>query len=141
MSVYFAQAGPYIKVGYSADPMSRMTTVTRSGKRPDDLPHCAETHPLGWIPGDIYREMELHVRFNDRRAAGEWFSLDLDEVRELIWDDPRGVDIQRMSAQAVFAAIKYPDMTRAELAAAGLHIEAVSIAEIFASSHNWLRGA
>lgn len=141
MSVYFAQAGRYIKVGYSADPIGRSTTVTRNGRRPADLPRLADTRLLGWIPGGLLREAQIHDAFADRRVDGEWFSIDELEVRDLIWSDPFGVDIQRMSALAVFASIKYPEWTRDEIAAAGIRIEAATEAESIAAMDKWFGGA
>src|SRR5690348_9636952 len=120
MSVYFAQAGPYTKVGYSTNPFARSETITRSGTRPDDLPFAADARLIGWIPGDTQREMSMLVRFADRRVAGEWFVIEEAEVRELIWADPAGVDIKRMSGLAVICAHKHPGMTREEIAAVGI---------------------
>lgn len=141
MSVYFAASGAYIKIGYSADPFNRVSTITRSGSRPADLPALSDARLLGWIPGDVHREMAMLVRFADHRVNGEWFSDDiLAEVREVIWSDPSGVDIQRMSAMAVMAADRYPDATRADLEAAGVRIEAVDQATVLAGM-NWIGGA
>lgn len=124
MSVYFALAGGYVKVGYSAKPFGRMTTVTRNGRRPTDLPHAADVELLGWVPGDRDVEAAWHRRFAADHVAGEWFYLAPDMVRSLIWSDPCGVDLVRMPAPAVFAAIKYPAATRDDLARAGYTVEA-----------------
>lgn len=141
MSVYFATSGPYVKVGYSVDPFSRVGSITRNGTRPDDLPALSEARLIGWIPGDVHREMAMLVRFAKHRVAGEWFSGDiLTEVRDVIWEDPSGVDLDRMSAMAVLAADRNRDATRAEIEAAGVRIEAVDEATIFATS-NWLKRA
>lgn len=126
MSVYFIESGPYMKIGFSEDPISRNTTVTRNGKRPDDLPFDAETDLIGWIPGDRKAEARLHKQFAHLRVAGEWFWSERDAARELIWVDPRGVDLHRMAASAVFTMRKYPTLTRADLASAGLAVLAVS---------------
>lgn len=127
MSVYFAQAGDYVKIGYSADPIARASTITRLGKRPADLPFGTDVDLIGWIPGDQWRETEMHGKFTSSRVAGEWFRLDRDEIRALILDDPRGVDMRRMSALAVFAAAAHPTMTRDEIALAGIPIEAAPL--------------
>lgn len=125
MSVYFAQVGRYIKIGYSRDPFKRAQTITRSGKRPNDVPFAADVTLLGYIPGTRRDELLLHARFDAAWVAGEWFALTPKDVRPLIWDDPRGVDIQRMSAQAVFAMLEHPDLTRDEVAALyGFSVEA-----------------
>lgn len=129
MSVYFAQAGAYIKIGYSGDPISRVATVTMNGRRPETLPRGAEATLLGWVPGNRELEAELHRRFAADHVAGEWFYLDPEVARGAIWADPRGVDIHRMSAMAVFAAMEFPEATRDELAAAGVQIEAGDLAE------------
>lgn len=133
MSVYFATAGRYTKIGFSDDPIARSTTVTRNGTRPDDLDFLAETQLIGWIPGDQRAERLMHSRFADSRVAGEWFIVDESVVRDLIWSDPRGVDIQRMSAVAVFVMAGNAELTRADVAAAGVHVEAVPVDAAFAS--------
>lgn len=121
MSVYFATCGPYTKIGYSANPVTRMTTVTRNGKRPPGVDFGADADLVGWIPGDRSREAELHKRFADQRVAGcEWFVLDPDVVLDLIEADPHGIDIERMSAMAVLLAIKHPHLSREEMAAMGV---------------------
>lgn len=129
MSVYFAQVGPYIKVGFSDDPVSRTATVTRLGERPADVARGEHAHLIGWVPGDRTCERELHRRFADRWAAGEWFHMDATEIRQVIWDDPRGVDLDRMSALAVFYMHSHPAATRDELAAAGVCVEAPPLDE------------
>lgn len=129
MSVYFIESGPYMKIGFSNDPFERNSTVTRNGKRPDDLPFDHETDLIGWIPGDRKVERRLHKQFEDIRVAGEWFWSEREKVAALIWDDPRGVDLHRMAASAVFTMRKYPTLTRADLASAGLAVDAVSEAE------------
>lgn len=124
MSVYFATAGGYMKIGFAADPISRVTTVTRNGKRPADLPFAADVELIGWVPGDRQAETDMHARFADRRVDGEWFRIDADVVRELIWSDPRGVDLDRMSMFAVLTCRARPDLTRDEIAACGVQVEA-----------------
>lgn len=130
MSVYFAQAGPYIKAGYSANPSGRMATVTHNGERPADLPKGAHATLLGWIPGDRKREAEVHALFADQRVAGEWFTLDVNEVRDLVWSDPSGVDIERMSALAALTMLNHPEATRDDLTAAGVRVEGVPLDEV-----------
>lgn len=126
MSVYFAQSCGYTKVGFSKDPIARSESITRLGERPADIPHKAPATLLGWIPGDRSVEAAYHRRFADHCVEAEWFSLDEAEVRSIIWGDPRGVDIQGMSAQLVFGALRHPDLTRDEIAAMyDISIEAV----------------
>ena len=141
MAVYFARSGDYIKVGYSADPISRSTTVTTSGSRPLDLPKGAEVQLLGWIPGDRLVESQWHRIFAPQRVHGEWFRLPVEFVRDLIWGDPRGVDMQRMSAQAVFVACAHPELTREQMAQLGVRIEAVPLCESLTMLDGLLGGA
>lgn len=123
MSVYFAQAGPYIKIGYSADPLTRVDSVTISVERPDDLPKGADVDLIGWVGGGRRRESAMHREFARDHVAGEWFYLDRDVVVDLIWADPHGIDFHGMSARAALAARKHPDLTRDQLAQAGVPIE------------------
>lgn len=133
MSVYFVLAGGYVKIGYSADPFRRSATVTTHGKRPADLPYGTEAELLGWIPGDKLVEMCWHARFVGDHVAGEWFYLDPAMVLDLIWEDPCGVDLRRMSAAAVFTADKNPGVSREQIAQAGIPVEGVTIAEALES--------
>jgi hypothetical protein len=125
MSVYFAHAGDYTKIGYSAHPIRRAATLTTNGKRPDDLPRGTGTDLVGWVPGDRWREAEIQARFIDRRVAGEWFRrIDDDLLRDLIWADPRGVDLYRMTSSAVLSAMQNPEKTRDEIEAVGYPVVA-----------------
>lgn len=141
MSVYFVASGPYIKIGYSKDPIHRSTTVTTSGIRPADLPRFTETRLIGWIPGDTRREMAVLVQFADHWVRGEWFDGGiLPQARELIWSDSAGVDLERMSAMAVFAADRHPGITREEMATAGIPVEAAPMAKSSFFMSEWLKG-
>lgn len=124
MSVYFAAVGDYVKIGYSRNPMARAGTITRSGSRPDDIPFAADVDLLGWVPGDSWREGQIHGRFLDQRVKGEWFRLTPEDVTPIIWADPRGVDIHNMSAWAVLTCCNQPELTRDDLAAAGIPVMA-----------------
>jgi hypothetical protein len=127
MAVYFARSGAYMKIGYSADPTQRVATITTAGTRPDDVPYAADAQLFGWIPGDRIRESQVHRCFSQDRVAGEWFYLSDAPIRDLIWSDPRGIDIQRMSAVAVFVGLRYPQLVRDEMAALGVPVEASTI--------------
>lgn len=140
MSVYFAQAGAYVKIGFSHDPFSRVSTITTGGKRPGDLPRGTDARLIGWVPGDVFIEAAWHGRFVADRIAGEWFYIDQSVVREALWADPCGIDLERMSALAVLAADNYPGITRDEIAAAGIPVEARPIEESMRSM-NFLGGA
>lgn len=131
MSVYFAQSGAYVKIGYSADPISRVSTVTTSGARPVDLPRGADARLLGWVPGDR----------DALPLAGEWFYLDPAVVRALIWADPHGVDVARMSALAVFVACANPDWSRDQIGQAGVRVEAAPWSEALRGLDAVLGGA
>jgi hypothetical protein len=141
MSVYFVQAGDYIKIGHSEDPIARSATVTRLGIRPSDLPYGADADLIGWIPGDTWRERTLHVEHLATRVAGEWFHLDREYVRDLIWRDPAGVDLHRMTAVAVMACRRSPGLLRDELKAAGVRVIAATPSEIDASLDALLRAS
>lgn len=72
--VYFIEAGDYIKIGHSRDPMGRLSQI-RKGRGvalPDDLdPSGARI--LAVEQGGMFEEKKLHRRFTIHRAAGEWF--------------------------------------------------------------------
>jgi hypothetical protein len=129
MSVYFAESCGYIKIGFAKDPIARASSLTEKGTRPLDVPHGAPVDLIGWVPGGYWQEGAFHARFIDRRVRGEWFDLDPEDVRPLIWEDPQGVDVQRMTAQAVFVMHRHPEFTREQLEAAGVEILAPSHAE------------
>lgn len=129
VSVYFVEAGPYMKVGYSADPTQRIESVTRTGARPADLPKNAEADLIGWVPGDRKRESELHRRFAHIRVESEWFWSEREAVLEFIWSDPSGVDVHGMSALAAITLLKNPSLTRDDVAGLGIPIKGVSEAE------------
>lgn len=140
MSVYFARVGDYVKIGYSQNPVSRATTITRSGIRPDDVEFGSEVDLIGWVPGDEWLERAFHVQHIEHRVAGEWFRLDRKLAEAIIWDDPRGVDLERMSALSVLVALEYPEATRQQIADAGLRVEAASVDEAFAALSSSLSG-
>lgn len=130
MAVYFAEAGGYIKIGYSANPLARVASITRLGKRPEDLPRNTRADLIGWVPGDEWQEGAIQAQFVDRRVAGEWFRIDRDEVVELIRDHPAGIDFKAVSSQAAFASIEWPGITRDEMQAAGIRVAARSLDEV-----------
>jgi len=130
MAVYFAEAGGYIKIGYSHDPIARAVTITRSGKRPADLPFNTEVDLIGWVPGSQWHEGAIHAEHIDARVEGEWFRLDREHVHSLIWRDPRGFDLHRMSATAVLYCREHPELTRDQIESAGVRILAATDAEV-----------
>lgn len=131
MSVYFAEAGGYIKIGQSGNPFARMESVTRLGIRPDDLPYRTRADLIGFLPGDRKAEAAMHARFADQRVAGEWFRIDRDVVETLLWDDPYGVDAHRMSMQAVLLCMEFPMLTREQVREfSGVDLEAMPVSEM-----------
>lgn len=75
MSVYFAVAGPFVKIGRSYKPAERMEQLRRStsgGAVPNGLDRSLITL-AATVPGDRAEERAMHDRFIEARAAGEWF--------------------------------------------------------------------
>lgn len=86
MSVYFAQVGRYIKVGYSANPERRVRNLFKSTTRygaPRDIDGKTPRKLLGHVPGELSEEHAAHAALADFRVMGEWF-LDEPEVRDYI---------------------------------------------------------
>lgn len=79
MSVYFARVRGYIKIGYSAKPWARVTTLTSGTlERPDDIEYGDDIHLLGFYPGGRREERAAHMALGQHWAGvGEWY-----------WDDP-----------------------------------------------------
>lgn len=72
--VYFVEAGDYIKIGFSRDPMTRLSQI-RNGRgitAPEGL-DTSKTRILAVEHGGMYDEKDLHRRFAAQRAEGEWF--------------------------------------------------------------------
>ena len=87
MSVYFAQVGPHIKIGYSANPERRVRNLFKSTTRygvPDGTPlDLASRHLIRYIDGEKDTERQIHMALDDFRIGTEWF-VDEPEVREFI---------------------------------------------------------
>lgn len=77
--VYVLEAGGYYKIGRTRAPDSRIKQLRIQ------LPFPVEVVCV--IPSDDYirLEDELHERFADKRANGEWFSLANDDVSFLVY--------------------------------------------------------
>jgi hypothetical protein len=127
MSVYFARVKGYVKIGYSADPMKRMSSIAkRSRTAPADVSPSDEVDPLGWIPGDRSVERRMHMSFGHLHVIGEWF-----------WDDDAFDDFLRshdfavlphdLSIQAVVLMEEFPHVPRATIveACAARHAESL----------------
>lgn len=72
--VYFIEAGDYIKIGVSRDPIIRLGQI-RQGRgitAPEGL-ITSQARLLAVEQGDRNSEKTLHQRFAAHRARGEWF--------------------------------------------------------------------
>lgn len=85
MSVYFAQVGRYIKVGYSENPERRVRNLWKSGTRYGRPADCPLDTPrlLASIPGSLNREAECHSALADFAVGCEFF-VDEPPVRDFI---------------------------------------------------------
>lgn len=129
MAVYFAEACGYIKIGFSTNPLGRVGSITRLGKRPADIPESAHADLLGWVPGGRDEEKAMHARFADRRVDGEWFSIDPTEIVTLLWDDPRGYDFVGMTFHVGMTSLDHPELTRDDMERSGVRIAAYTADE------------
>jgi hypothetical protein len=66
MTIYFAEMGDWIKIGYTAGKPARRIAQLQTGQ-----PQRIKL--LGTIPGDMDAESSLHQEFRDYRVGGEWF--------------------------------------------------------------------
>ena len=81
--VYFAESGPFVKIGYSWRARERVRKMHTSN------PY--EVKLIGLLKGGKIREAELHKMFADARYRNEWFHLTDDVRRRIIalvgeWD-------------------------------------------------------
>ena len=76
MSVYFAQVGDYMKIGYSTDPIARVAYLTYMECRPAEVENGDSVDLIGWFPGGVAEEKKAHERFADHHVIGEWFSAE-----------------------------------------------------------------
>lgn len=87
MSVYFAQVGPYIKIGYSENPEKRVRNLFKSGTRytaPEGTPlHPSQRRLIRAIDGTWDTEQLIHVALEDFCLGLEWY-VDEPEVRDFI---------------------------------------------------------
>jgi hypothetical protein len=92
MSVYFAQVGRYIKVGYSQNPEVRVEKLFQSGTRyarPVDCSLDAPRTLLAVAPGDKSEERACHEALADFAAGCEFF-IDEPPVRAFIAEAQAG---------------------------------------------------
>lgn len=65
--VYFIRCEDRVKIGYSENPVRRLTKINADAPFPCEL--------LGWVAADDYPERELHERFATDRLHSEWFAV------------------------------------------------------------------
>ena len=87
MSVYFIQAGRYVKVGFSDNPERRCRRLFASNTRyscPADVPlDLASRRLLKVIDGDKDTEARIHAALDQFCVGTEWF-IDEPELRAFV---------------------------------------------------------
>lgn len=86
--VYFIRGGDAIKIGYSVDPIMRLSQLQIGSSHTLEL--------LGAIEGTEKTEGDLHEHFQDIQKLGEWFHADPDLLtfiahatgKPIVQDDP-----------------------------------------------------
>lgn len=86
--VYFIQCGEYVKIGLSADVDARLKALQTS------TPYPLALIKKFAVPDPAQAEARLHVYFEDRRHAGEWFALTPDEISEVM--DLDSIDLEHI---------------------------------------------
>lgn len=73
--VYFAEVGPYIKVGFSRNPQRRVERLFSSATTPPEgTPRDrASRRLLKIVPGDLSDERAMHAALSDFCVDREWF--------------------------------------------------------------------
>lgn len=73
--IYFVEAGNYIKIGYSRDPIRRLSQIQggKNVKAPAGL-DTSRARILAVEQGSQGEESLLHKRFAEYRVDGEWFA-------------------------------------------------------------------
>jgi len=82
-SVYFARFRDRVKIGFSTDPMNRLSAI----------PH---DEVLAVFPGTRLNERQLHTAFADLRITGEWFHCD-DRILDFVSDVKDSIAVQAAS--------------------------------------------
>ena len=75
--IYILRAGDYYKIGRSQDPVNRYSQLATLPPWPTEIVHTFETENYHAI------EKDLHDIFASKRANGEWFALDAEDVELL----------------------------------------------------------
>ncbi len=73
--VYLFRSGRFYKIGRSTSPPRRQETIALQLPQQLNIVHTIKTDDAPGI------EAYWHKRFNDKRANGEWFTLDREDVR------------------------------------------------------------
>lgn len=90
LKIYVLMSGSYIKIGSSADPLTRARLIRSGrdgGQKPRDVDY-ENIECIGWFRGSRRDEKRLLEQFAAHHAAGEWFhnTQDLElELRKLIY--------------------------------------------------------
>lgn len=115
MSVYFAQVKGYVKIGYSCNPVKRMSALLRNGiKVPADVSREDRINLLGWLPGDRYVEADTQARFRHLHVGGEWF-WDEPEIDAYLTSHPRGFRYGLDPDDVSVLIREFPHLTRAQI--------------------------
>lgn len=72
--VYFMRCGPYIKIGYSVNPRTRLSQLRSD---PTKCPADIDRSTIELVqtePGGRNREYQLHQQFKHLHHFGEWFT-------------------------------------------------------------------
>ena len=66
--IYFVQCQmtKMVKIGYARDPLARLSSMQTGSPTPLKM--------LTIIPGDRFKEKQMHARFKNCYSHGEWFS-------------------------------------------------------------------
>lgn len=114
MSVYFARVKGYVKIGFSDDPISRMSTIaTGTCIKPADVNYGDKVDLFGWIPGDRHTEASMHRAFGNLAVTAEWFWDDA-AYEELIEAHPFGVPMNDVPVHVAVWMQNDPSLSRAD---------------------------
>ena len=75
--IYVLRAGDYYKIGRAQNPVDRYSQLATLPPWPTEIVHMFETENYHAI------EKDLHDLFSAKRANGEWFALDTEDVELL----------------------------------------------------------
>lgn len=125
MSVYFARVRGYIKVGYSANPIQRSSSITWSkGLHPADVQRGDSVDLIGWFPGDRRIERLAHAALDAHLVTGEWFN-DCADVRDYLRSQDEAVLVNEISAIALLSVLGGMSVTEATAMPLGQQIDRI----------------